>query len=113
MEKGALSMAPSLGGGETPLTGARKVEAMLGIKRGHSQWECQHGAPASKEAKDWVTHCGTSASRQDFVDIGIINIMTYVSGRALASAEQPMNSLQAKQTPTTLPSSLTCTCCLS
>ena len=34
VDKGALSMAPSLGGGETPLTGARKVEAMLGIKRG-------------------------------------------------------------------------------
>lgn len=36
VEKGGLSVAPSLGGGTsmTPLVGARKVEAMLGIKRG-------------------------------------------------------------------------------
>ena len=51
VEKGALSMAPSLGGGETPLTGARKVEAMLGIKRGALNGNASMAPPPARKPR--------------------------------------------------------------
>ena len=33
VEREPVALTPVLGGGQTPLTGVRKVEAMLGVKR--------------------------------------------------------------------------------
>ena len=51
VEKGAFSVAPSLGGGDTPLTGTRKVEAMLGIKRPATNGNTSMAPPPAKKPK--------------------------------------------------------------
>ena len=53
VEKGALSLAPSLSGGEsmTPLTGKRKVEAMLGIKRPAQNGAASMAPPPARKPK--------------------------------------------------------------
>ena len=53
VERGAQSMAPSLGGAEsmTPLTGTRKVEAMLGIKKSAPNGSTSMAPPPPRKPK--------------------------------------------------------------
>ena len=52
VEREPVALTPVLGGGQTPLTGVRKVEAMLGVKRPSSSGTGSMAPPPPRKPRN-------------------------------------------------------------